>query len=460
MVHHPQTGGRVDGGDADTIAAISTPAGVGGIGVVRLSGPASAAIAAHLAGTVPTARQAGCRTFSDAGGGEIDRGILLYFPAPNSYTGEEVIEFQCHGGPVVLNMLLARVIELGARTAEPGEFTRRAFMNGKLDLAQSEAVVDLINSSTEAAARGALRSLKGEFSNQINRMLDRLLRLRVYVEAAIDFPEEEIDFLGDDQVVSSVDQVRGELSRLLETASRGQVLREGLDVVIAGMPNAGKSSLLNRLSGLERSIVTPHAGTTRDTVDLIVDFDGLAVRITDTAGLRVSDDPVEQQGIERAWRSVSEADVVLYLIDISQGASAVDRRNLADLEDSNLLIVWNKIDLKDSIESPRFECSAEQVSISAKHAIGLDEIRRHIRQTAGFASNDESLFLARRRHLEAIENALAFVEQAHDALSQRQSGELVAQDLRDAMDELGKIVGAMTPDELLGEIFSSFCIGK
>ena len=460
MVYHPQTDRGIDGGDADTIAAISTPAGVGGIGIVRLSGPDAAAIAARLSSSVPAPRNAGYRIFCDAEGGEIDRGILLYFPAPNSYTGEDVVEFQCHGGPVVLGMLLARVLDLGARTAEPGEFTRRAFLNSKMDLAQAEAVVDLINSSTEAAARCALRSLKGDFSDKVSRIMDQLQNLRIYVESAIDFPDEEIDFLDDQQLITSVVGIRSELADLLDSAERGKVMREGMEVVIAGLPNAGKSSLLNQLAGLERSIVTPYAGTTRDTVDLVVDIEGLAVGITDTAGLRVSDNPVEQEGISRAWQSINDADLVLYLIDITQNISDTDRGNLGKIEESKLLIVWNKIDLDDSFVPSPTGCRADEITISAKNALGIDAIRNHIQTFAGFAASDEGMFLARRRHLEAIENALRYVISAYVALSENQSGELAAQDLRDAMDELGKIVGTRSADELLGEIFASFCIGK
>lgn len=460
MVYHPQTDRGIDGGDTDTIAAVSTPAGVGGIGIVRLSGPDSAAIATRLSSSVPAPRNAGYRIFCDAEGGEIDRGILLYFPAPNSYTGEDVVEFQCHGGPVVLGMLLARVLDLGARTAEPGEFTRRAFLNSKMDLAQAEAVVDLINSSTEAAARCALRSLKGDFSEKVSQIMDQLQNLRIYVESAIDFPDEEIDFLDDQQLITSVVGIRNELADLLDSAERGKVMREGMEVVIAGLPNAGKSSLLNQLAGLERSIVTPYAGTTRDTVDLVVDIEGLAVGLTDTAGLRVSDNPVEQEGISRAWQSIGDADLVLYLIDVTQDISDTDRENLGKIEDSKLLIVWNKIDLDDSFVPSPTGCQANEVAISAKNAFGIDAIRDHIRVFAGITASDEGMFLARRRHLEAIENALSYVVSAHAALSNNQSGELAAQDLRDAMDELGKIVGIRSADELLGEIFASFCIGK
>ncbi len=460
MVHHAQTDDRINIGDDDTIAAISTPTGTGGIGVVRLSGSAAAAIATQLAGAIPAPRHAGYRTFSGADGAEIDRGILLYFPAPRSYTGEDVVEFQCHGGPIVLHMLLARALSLGARTAEPGEFTRRAFLNGKMDLTQAESVVDLINSSTEMAARCALRSLQGEFSREVNQLMEQLLRLRVYVEAAIDFPDEEIDFLDEQQIVESVVSLRTALRRLIAAARHGRVLREGFEVVIAGLPNAGKSSLLNQLAGLERSIVTPYAGTTRDTVDLMIDVDGLPVRMTDTAGLRTSADPVERQGIERAWNSAREADLVLYLIDVTQGLRDADHCNLTELKDHKILIVWNKIDLVARQDTVDAQLTFAQVSISAKQAIGMDDVRRCIRAAAGLATGGEGLFMARRRHLEALENALTYVEQAHFQLDERQAGELVAQDLRDAMDELGQLVGTVNADELLGEIFAHFCIGK
>lgn len=460
MVYHPQTGGGVNVSDSDTIAAISTPAGFGGIGVIRVSGPATRSIAEAVAGCVPKPRRASCRPFSGSDNTVIDQGIVLYFPAPGSYTGEDVLEFQCHGGPVVLNMLLARVLDLGARTAEPGEFTRRAFFNNKLDLAQAEAVADLINSSTEAAARSALRSLSGDFSGRIYGIMSELRKLRMFVEAAIDFPEEEIDFLDNNEIMATIETIRLQLVHLLECASRGRLLREGLQVAIAGLPNAGKSSLLNQLAGLERSIVTPEAGTTRDTVDLMIDLDGLAIRMTDTAGLRDSRNMVEKKGIERAWAAAAEADLVLYLIDIEQGASKTDRCNLAKLKDASVLVVWNKIDLQESFAMPTLREVSDQVSISAKYATGLDSLRDFLKSFAGVAVSDEGLFLARRRHLDAIENALDYVSRACVALDRHRSGELAAQDLRDAMDELGKLVGAVSTDELLGEIFANFCIGK
>ncbi len=433
---------------------------MGGIGIVRLSGPESTPIIQQVAGTLPKARSAQYLEFTATDGSVIDRGIALYFPAPHSYTGEDVVEFQCHGGPVVLNMLLARILDLGARTAEPGEFTRRAFLNGKMDLMQAEAVCDLINSKTEAAARGAVRSLSGDFSIQVNEIREQLVRLRMYVEAAIDFPEEEIDFLDNTQIDESVDKIHARITKLLDDAARGQILREGLEVAITGLPNAGKSSLLNQLAGHQRSIVTPQAGTTRDTIDLLVDFDGLAVCLTDTAGLRSSDDLVEKQGIDRAWKIARDADLVLYLIDVTRAAVDMDRYNLSQLDHSKVLIVWNKIDLGDLPSDTSLPDEVKQISVSAKTAIGVDSLRQYIRQFVGFTVSDEGQFLARRRHLEALENALKFVEQAQTVLKRHRSGELMAQDLRDAMDELGKLVGTLSADELLGEIFANFCIGK
>ena len=461
MVHHPQTADRIDDGtDVDTIAAIATPAGVGGIGIVRLSGPDSVKIIAAVAHATPHPRHAQYCAFSAADGSVIDRGIVLFFPAPNSYTGEAVAELQCHGGPVVLNMVLARVLELGARIAEPGEFTQRAYLNGKLDLAQAEAVCDLINSKTEAAVRGAQRSLSGDFSNQVNNIREKMLKLRMFVEAAIDFPEEEIDFLADDKIVDAVVDIRTELARLIDTAARGQVLREGVQIAIAGLPNAGKSSLLNQLAGHERAIVTPKAGTTRDTIDVVVDLEGLAVHLTDTAGLRNSDDPIEQEGVDRAWKNIRGADLVLYLIDITQGLTDADRHNLRELEAAKVLVVWNKIDLPDRLADTVVPDTLDQVSISARRALGIDAIGQYIQQFVGFTTTDEGLFLARRRHLEALQQALSYVDQAQHALKHQRSGELAAQDLSDAMAELGKLVGAMSADELLGEIFATFCIGK
>ena len=462
MVHHTQTADRVDARGPDTIAAISTPAGVGGIGVVRLSGTQCRPIASALAGAVPRPRKAQYQTFKDADGRPIDQGIALYFPAPRSYTGEDVLELQCHGGPVVLNMLLGRVLELGARTAQPGEFTERAFLNDKLDLAQAEAVADLIMSSTEAAARSAMRSLLGDFSARVHEIRQSILELRMYVEAAIDFPEEEIDFLDDQSIVQQLDQIRDELTDFLASAARGRVFREGLDVAIAGLPNAGKSSLLNCLAGMERSIVTPQAGTTRDTVDLMIDLNGLAVRLTDTAGLRASTDPVEREGVDRAWLAVREASLVLYLVDMGQGLTDADLENLSHLENCNVLLVWNKIDLaQDSFAPPALPKGVnEQLSISAKYTLGIDLIGSYIQQFAGFTVSEESLFLARHRHLEAMQNALEFINQAYTALYEQRLGDLGAEDLRDAMNELGKLVGEISPDDLLGEIFANFCIGK
>jgi len=460
VVHYAQTVDRLSDSDVDTIVAIATPAGIGGIGIVRVSGPDTASIVCQVIKTLPAPRVAHYCAFTGPDDGVIDRGVVLYFPAPNSYTGDDVAEFQCHGGPVIVNMLLAYIVELGARTAEPGEFTRRAFLNNKLDLTQAEAVCDLINSKTRAAARAALRSLDGELSRKANQIRQQLLQLRMYVEAAIDFAEEEIDFLDDQAIVEGVTSIRTELAKLIGSSAHGRVLHEGLEVAIAGLPNAGKSSLLNQLAGQERAIVTPEAGTTRDSIDLTLDFDGIAVNLTDTAGLRSSDNQIEREGIARAWTIIQQADLVLYLIDVSCGLSELDRQNLAQLSDVKVLVAWNKIDLDDGSRQPVLPNEIDQVSISARHAIGLDAIRQYIQNFVGFCASDEGLFVARRRHLEALENARRFTDQAHRALQQQRSGELAAQDLSDAMLELGKLVGTVSAHELLGEIFANFCIGK
>ena len=459
MVYHPQVGSDLDTG-IDTIAAIATPAGVGGIGIIRLSGPLAAQLAEQMTDKPLQEGKAQYRKFLDCQGRMLDDGIVLYFPAPRSYTGENVCELQCHGGPVVLNLLLVRLMELGARPAEPGEFTRRAFLNDKLDLAQAEAVADLINSSTAAAARSAMRSLHGEFSKRVNKIHQSLLNLRIYVEAAMDFPEEEIDFLADSELMGSVESLCGRLDDLTELTAQGCILREGLDVVIAGLPNAGKSSLLNRFAGEDRAIVTAQPGTTRDVIEVMINVNGVAVRLTDTAGLRKNDDPVESEGIRRAWRATESADLVLYVIDSVLGVCPEDQRNLNDLKKSKVAVVWNKTDLTGAVESPFSESSTEEVFVSALTGKGTDSICKLIQKLAGINTQEEGLFAARRRHLESLFRASDYVDRARQALLHRQAGELAAQDLRDAMDELGQIVGTVSADELLGEIFSSFCIGK
>lgn len=457
MVHNSQANRHLTI-SADTIAAIATPAGIGGIGIVRVSGPQAPEFAEHLTGVRPTPRRAMYRNFVDGNGRILDQGILLYFARPYSYTGEDLCEFQCHGSPVVLNLVLQRLLQLGARTAEPGEFTKRAFLNDKIDLAQAEAVVDLINSTTAAAARSAMCSLRGEFSEKIHDIQEQLLQIRMFVEAAIDFPEEEIDFLSDLHLLNSVEKVRRDLDDLLTQSTQGCVLREGVSVVIAGLPNAGKSSLLNRLSGEDRVIVAPLAGTTRDTVDITIDLDGLAVRLIDTAGLRESDDYAEKEGIRRTWNALAEADIVLYVIDCQLGMQAVDRQNLQELNASNLVILWNKIDLDENfVSKPNIY---QNIRVSALNGSGFYKLRETICKLAGYDKTEEGVILARRRHLQAIRTSREFVVQASNALVKASAGELAAQDLKDAMEALGQIVGNISADDLLGEIFAKFCIGK
>ncbi len=463
MVHHSQTGCGI-ASQTDTIAAVATPAGFGGIGVIRISGPCALELTQALAapGKRPALQphKAQLRGFYDRCGELIDQGLALYFPAPHSYTGEQVCELQCHGGPVILDTLLSELVARGARLAEPGEYTWRAFDNAKLDLAQAEAVADLINAATAKAARAALRSLAGEFSSRIEQIVSQLSQLRVYVEAAIDFSEEEIDFLDSQELDARVSAVCAELDQLAAQTSAGSVLREGISAVIVGLPNAGKSSLLNLMSGQDRVIVTPAPGTTRDTVDVTVDISGLAVRLTDTAGLRDSRDIVENQGIARAWEAARQADVVLYVIDSAAGVTAEDVRHLEQLDPQRVMVVWNKIDLAVTPDQNAVSHIRHHAFVSALSGEGLDRLLRAIETLAGCDPAQESVFLARRRHVAAIAGARRFVHSARDVLREQRAGELAAQDLHDAMLELGKITKVPASDALLGEIFSSFCIGK
>jgi tRNA modification GTPase len=445
----------------DTIAAISTAPGRGGIGIVRVSGPASAIVARGILRALPAARTAELHRFLDAQGEAIDEGIALYFPAPSSFTGEDVLELQGHGGPVVLDLLLARTFELGARPAQPGEFTQRAFLNDKIDLAQAEAIADLIDSGSAEAARAALRSLQGEFSSQVHGLAESVLTLRMWVEAAIDFPEEEIDFLADRALGDRMEFIRRRFAELAETARQGALLRDGLTLVIAGRPNAGKSSLLNRLAGYEAAIVTPIPGTTRDVLRERIEIDGLPLHVLDTAGLRDSADEVEAEGIRRAHRELERADRVLFIVDASDpvAVAAIDGDLAALPTQAPRTVVCNKIDCagRAAVMEPG---DVPRVHLSAKSGAGLDLLRAHLKDCVGFHPAGGGALSARARHLEALRRARAHVEEAQRLLTERHAGELVAQELTEAQRDLGEITGQVTSDDLLGRIFGSFCIGK
>jgi tRNA modification GTPase len=449
-------------GSADTIAAVATAPGRGGIGVVRVSGSSLLDMAQRLAGIAPAPRQAHLATFRDEAGAAIDRGILLWFPAPHSFTGEDVIELQGHGGPVVMQMLLQRCLELGARLAEPGEFTRRAYLNDKIDLAQAEAVADLIEAATAQAARAALRSLEGEFSRQVRALTDGLAELRMLVEATLDFPDEEIDPLRDTDAVPRLERLRAALADLRGRAREGSLLRTGLTVVLAGLPNVGKSSLLNSLLGEARAIVTDIPGTTRDALRETIQIDGIPLHIIDTAGLRESADPVEQLGIERTWREIERADVVLQIVDARAGVTPADHAIDVKLPAGvTRVVVENKCDLA---RRPAGRSEAEaggrkrvHLALSAKTGEGMDLLRQELLRTAGWHGHGEDAILARERHLQALAAAAQRLDAAAERLGQF---ELCAEELRLAQEALATITGEFTADDLLGMIFSRFCIGK
>jgi tRNA modification GTPase len=445
----------------DTIAGVSTAPGRGGIGVVRVSGPGCRGIAAAIIGRVPAARAAELHRFVDAAGDSIDEGIALYFPAPNSFTGEDVLELQGHGGLVVMDLLLRRTFELGARAARPGEFTQRAFLNDKLDLAQAEAVADLIDSSSVQAARAALRSLQGEFSSQVHDLAESVLELRMWVEAAIDFPEEEVDFLGDRALATRLEFIRRRFAELVETTRQGALLRDGLTIVIAGRPNAGKSSLLNRLAGYDAAIVTPVPGTTRDVLRERISIDGLPLHVLDTAGLRESPDEVEAEGIRRAHREIARSDRVLFVVDASDATAVtgIERDLAALMTDAPRTVVYNKIDRTHAAASLEAG-DPVRVRLSAATGDGLDLLRQHLKDCVGFHPAGSSVWSARARHLDALRRARSHIEEAHRLLVERHAGELVAKELTDAQVQLGEITGQVTSDDLLGRIFGSFCIGK
>ncbi len=440
----------------ETICAQATANGRGGVGILRVSGPQSRSIAEAILGKVPQPRVAELLDFNDEAGEPIDQGLAIFFPNPNSFTGEDVLELQGHGGPVVMDRLMRRVLGLGARAARPGEFSERAFLNNKMDLVQAEAIADLIDSASEQAARSALRSLQGAFSNEVHALVEQVTELRMYVESSMDFPEEEIDFLSEGGVSERLQTIIQQLERVVESAKEGVLLQEGMTLVIAGRPNAGKSSLLNALSGRESAIVTEIPGTTRDLLKEQIEIDGLPIHIIDTAGLRESEDQVEQEGIRRAWREIEQADRVLLLVDDQSGMTEEDRQTLQQMGEVPVTIIRTKIDLSGN---PAGQHQGE-IAISSKSGEGMDALRDFLKQCAGYQASGEGTFLARRRHLEALQQARCALEQGRKQLNDFHAGELLAEELRRAQEALSEITGAFTSDDLLGKIFSSFCIGK
>jgi tRNA modification GTPase len=455
------------------IAAIATAPGRGAVGIVRVSGASVQSVIEAVCGRALKPREATYLPFRAADGGTIDQGLAIHFPAPNSYTGEDVLELQAHGGPVVLQLLLARCVEAGAslgmRVAQPGEFTERAFLNDKIDLAQAEAIADLIDASTEAAARSASRSMAGEFSGEIHALRDALIHLRMLVEATLDFPEEEIDFLREADAQGQLDRLQQTLAGVMQRARQGALLREGIKVVIAGQPNAGKSSLLNALAGAELAIVTPVAGTTRDVVSQTIQIEGVPLHVIDTAGLRESDDAVEKIGIERAWGQIEAADAVLFLHDLTRasaadyiaGDAAVAQALAARVPRSVPVIeVWNKLDASPGASPPQV-AGHDTILLSAKTRAGLDALRRKLLEVAGWQSAPDGVYMARERHVQALRRVESHLREAA-ALSDRkaQALDLLAEELRLAQNALNEITGEFGADDLLGVIFSSFCIGK
>lgn len=447
----------------DTIVAAATPPGRGGVGIVRISGPLAPALARALLGRVPLPRHATRARFAAADGGAIDEGLALYFPAPHSYTGEEVLELHGHGGPVLIEALVARAVDLGARRALPGEFTQRAYLNERIDLAQAEAVADLIDAGSEAAARAALRSLQGEFSARVHALDEALAALRAHVEATIDFPTEEIDFLADRVLAERLADVRAQCTALQAAAAQGRLITEGLTVVIAGAPNAGKSTLLNALAGHEAAIVTEIPGTTRDVLRERVQIEGVPVLLLDTAGLRASGDAIETEGMRRARAAMAQADRILFLVDAANDPQAADfRKEHAQLPAAvALTVVYTKADLLEpGATMPRAVAEVPAITVAARTGAGLDALRTHLLEAAGFRGQDSGLLSARRRHLEALAVTAVHLDAAVAQRAVAGAGELVAEELRQAQRALGEITAVGSADELLGRIFSTFCIGK
>ncbi len=430
--------------------------------IVRISGPLTPDIAKNILGKIPQPRIADYLPFCSQGNEAIDTGIAIYFPAPHSFTGEHVLELQGHGGPVVIDMLLKRVVELGARLAQPGEFSLRAYLSDKIDLVQAEAIADLIDSASTQAARMATRSLQGDFSSRIRNFVNKLTQLRMYVESAIDFPEEEIDFLSDSTIKDQLNTLINELQETLKSARAGCVIQEGIKVVIAGPPNAGKSTLLNRLSGRESAIVTDIPGTTRDIIREYINVDGIPLHIIDTAGLRESADRVEQEGIRRAWCEIEQADLILYIIDANDIQKGIDNQFIKRLSKvgPQITMVYNKIDLVQKTPLLEKHKTTSKLYISAQKDLGMELLKAHIKETAGVQNAGEGQFMARRRHVDALEKALGSLHTGQKQLLEYAAGELLAEELRHAQQLLGEITGEFTSDDLLGKIFSSFCIGK
>lgn len=450
----------------DTIIAQATPPGRGGVGILRISGPKVIQVARIVLGKLPQPRYADYLPFYDSNGKVMDQGIALYFPAPNSFTGEDVLELQGHGGPVIIDLLLKRILAIGEiRIANPGEFSERAFLNDKMDLAQAEAIADLIDASTEQAARSAVNSLQGVFSQQIYEMVEALTNLRIYVEAAIDFPDEEIDFLSDGKIEAKLDEVIAHLDSVRSQAYQGSLLREGMKVVIAGRPNAGKSSLLNALSGREAAIVTDIAGTTRDVLREHIHIDGMPLHIIDTAGLREATDEVERIGIERAWQEIEQADHILFMVDSTTTQATKPEQIwpefIARLPKSlPITVIRNKVDITDEPIAITKVGDYSLICLSAYLKEGIDLLRQHLKESIGFNQHIEGGFLARRRHIQALNIAAEHLQQGYQQLVVAHSGELLAEELRLTQQALSEITGEFSSDDLLGRIFSSFCIGK
>ena len=450
----------------DTIAAQATAPGRGGVGIIRVSGSKARAVAELILGKCPKTRYAEYLPFNTLAGEQLDQGIALFFQGPNSFTGEDVLELQGHGGPVVLDMLLKEISKIEqVRLAKPGEFSERAFMNDKLDLTQAEAIADLINATSEQAAKSALHSLQGDFSKHINTLVEKVIHLRMYVEAAIDFPDEEIDFLSDGKVSGDLEAIIRQLAEVRKQAKQGSIMREGMRVVIAGRPNAGKSSLLNALAGREAAIVTDIAGTTRDVLREHIHIDGMPLHIIDTAGLRDSPDKVEQIGIERAWEEIRGADHVLFMVDGTETHETDPAKIWPDFieqlpQGMEITVIRNKVDLSGEAVGATTSDAHTLIRLSAKDIQGIDLLREHLKACIGFTGATEGGFMARRRHLDALEHAAEHLEIGQTQLEMHIAGEILAEELRLTQQYLNEITGEFTSDDLLGKIFSSFCIGK